>query len=187
VKKAELFEELKEKLKGKEIYRVLASELLEAVYRNFEAEGRPQKWKHLAKSTIRDRRRKGYWPGKILQRQAGGSGLLASIHSSYTDNSATVGTNKAYAAIHQFGGQINRAPGVITLRHRTDAKGNLLQTDLFGGKGLVFAKKTHKRAAERQMKRQGYVVNVPARPFLVVTEDDRAKLNNEIKEYLTRL
>ncbi|MBI5727558.1 MAG: phage virion morphogenesis protein, partial [Ignavibacteriales bacterium] len=58
------------RLTGKrELYQRIASDLLEAVYKNFEAEGRPEKWKTLAPSTIRERRRKGYWPGKILQRQ----------------------------------------------------------------------------------------------------------------------
>jgi len=34
--------------------------------------------------------------------------LAASITSKYDDNSAVVGTNKVYAAIHQFGGDAGR-------------------------------------------------------------------------------
>lgn len=87
------------------IYRAISQELKDAVEENFEKEGRP-KWTALAKSTIRQRLRLGYWPGKILQRRGGGDGLLGSIHARYDSQSAQVGTNKIYAPIHQFGGTI---------------------------------------------------------------------------------
>jgi phage virion morphogenesis protein len=75
-----------------------------AVEENFEKEGRP-KWKPLAKSTIKQRTRKGYWPGKILQQKGQ---LAASISQKSDTTSAEVGTNKAYAAIQQFGGAAGR-------------------------------------------------------------------------------
>jgi phage virion morphogenesis protein len=34
--------------------------------------------------------------------------LVSSVSSKYDDNSAIVGTNKVYAAIHQFGGKAGR-------------------------------------------------------------------------------
>ena len=54
-------------------------------------------------------RKKGYWPGRILQRRGE---LAASITSKYDENSAVVGTNKIYAAIHQFGGNAGRGEKV---------------------------------------------------------------------------
>jgi len=57
------------------------------------------------KVTIKIRTKKGYWPGKILQMRGE---LAASITSEYSENSAIVGTNKTYAAIHQFGGNAGR-------------------------------------------------------------------------------
>jgi phage gpG-like protein len=36
--------------------------------RNFEAQGRPNRWRRLARRTLADRRRKGYGPGPILVR-----------------------------------------------------------------------------------------------------------------------
>lgn len=73
--------------------------------RNFEEEGRPDKWPELSKSTIKLRTKKGHWPGKILQVRGE---LVSSITSKYDDNSAVVGTNKAYSAIHQLGGDAGR-------------------------------------------------------------------------------
>lgn len=71
---------------------------------NFDREGRPR-WPDLADKTKEARKRKGKWPGKILQV----SGQLAlSISERVTSDSAIVGTNKRYAAIHQFGGRAGR-------------------------------------------------------------------------------
>jgi len=79
--------------------------LLDSVEENFEKEGRAEKWTPLAKPTIKQRTKKGYWPGKILQVKGE---LAASITSKYDENSAVVGTNKVYAAIHQFGSDAGR-------------------------------------------------------------------------------
>ena len=76
----------------------------DSVEENFEQQGRP-KWEGLKKPTIERRVKKGYWPGKILQMRGE---LAASITSNYDENSATVGTNKVYAAIHQFGGEAGK-------------------------------------------------------------------------------
>lgn len=83
----------------------IAGIMLDSAEENFEKEGRPEKWASLAKPTIKQRTKKGYYPGKILQMRGE---LAASITSKYDDNSAVVGTNKAYAAIQQFGGNAGR-------------------------------------------------------------------------------
>ena len=83
--------------------------MLDSVEENFEKEGRPDKWQELAKSTIKQRKKKGYWPGRILQVRGE---LASSITSYYDSDSAIVGTNKAYAAIHQFGGDAGRGKKV---------------------------------------------------------------------------
>jgi phage virion morphogenesis protein len=80
----------------------IAGIMADSVEENFKQEGQPDKWADLAESTIKLRKKKGYWPGKILQLRGE---LAASITSEYSKNSAIVGTNKAYAAIHQFGGK----------------------------------------------------------------------------------
>ena len=101
--------ELQNKVDDKRpLMRQIAGDLLDAVEENFEQQGRPR-WKALSESTIKQRRRRGTFPGKILQESGG---LAASVTESDDENSAEVGTNKVYAAIHQFGGQAGRGKSV---------------------------------------------------------------------------
>jgi len=80
---------------------------------------------------------------KILQGAGVAGGLLGSINARVTGNRLEIGTNKVYAAIHQFGGVIvpKRYPALVFR---------------IGGK-LAFARK----------------VTIPARPFLGVSAGDR--------------
>ena len=72
---------------------------------NFTEEGRPDKWTELSQVTKDLRKETGNWPGQILQV----SGQLASsITTYYDDDSAIIGSNLKYAAIHQLGGQAGR-------------------------------------------------------------------------------
>ena len=76
---------------------------------NFKNEGRPDKWTYLAEPTKKQRKKKGHWPGQILQ--VSGQ-LAASINTYYDNDSAVIGSNLAYAAIHQLGGQAGRNKSV---------------------------------------------------------------------------
>ena len=72
---------------------------------NFKDEGRPEKWVDLSETTKKQRQKIGKYPGQILQV----SGQLASsVSTAYDDNSALIGSNLAYAAIHQLGGQTGK-------------------------------------------------------------------------------
>ncbi len=76
---------------------------------NFKEEGRPDKWTELSESTIKQRTKNKQWPGMILQI----SGQLASSVNTYYDNdSAVIGSNLDYAAIHQLGGQAGKNQSV---------------------------------------------------------------------------
>lgn len=76
---------------------------------NFKEEGRPDKWTELSESTIKQRTKNKQWPGMILQV----SGQLASSVNTYYDNdSAVIGSNLEYAAIHQLGGQAGKNKSV---------------------------------------------------------------------------
>ena len=76
---------------------------------NFKEEGRPDKWTELSESTIKQRTKNKQWPGMILQI----SGQLASSVNTYYDNdSAVIGSNLDYAAIHQLGGQADKNQSV---------------------------------------------------------------------------
>lgn len=72
---------------------------------NFKEEGRPDKWTDLAESTKKQRTKQKKWSGQILQ--VSGQ-LAASVNTQYDDDSAVIGSNKDYAAIHQLGGKAGR-------------------------------------------------------------------------------
>ena len=72
---------------------------------NFKDEGRPDKWVDLSETTKKQRQKIGKYPGQILQV----SGQLASsVTTAYDNNSAVIGSNLAYAVIHQLGGQAGK-------------------------------------------------------------------------------
>ncbi len=88
---------------------------------NFREEGRP-KWQALSEATLHARlggtkayKKDGTLTAKAQRIKSGGirilqnSGALASsITTDYDDNHAIIGSNLAYAAIHQFGGDAGR-------------------------------------------------------------------------------
>lgn len=121
--------------------------LLASIERNFANEGRysepgswrggSKTWDDLAASTIASRAKSGHWPGRILQV----SGQLAASMSSRADSTGvTVGTNKVYAGIQNFGGQAGR----------------------------------------------GHKVTIPARPFVVVQDEDIDEAFDIIAAHLTK-
>lgn len=85
--------------------RGITTELLSQTEANFEDEGRPD-WPTLADTTVKQREKRGNWPGKMLQVSAGG--LAGSVVTEYGPALALVGSNKKYAALQQFGGQAGR-------------------------------------------------------------------------------
>ena len=107
-----------------------------ATEENFKNEGRPDKWTELSEATKKQRTKQKKWPGQILQV----SGQLASsISTQYDDESAVIGSNLDYAAIHQLGGQAGK----------------------------------NKK------------VEIPARPYLFLTEDDNQEILSECEKYLS--
>ena len=106
-----------------------------ATEENFKNEGRPDKWTELSEATKKQRTKQKKWPGQILQV----SGQLASsISTQYDDESAIIGSNLDYAAIHQLGGQAGK----------------------------------NKK------------VEIHARPYLMLTNDDYAEILEEINKHL---
>ena len=103
---------------------------------NFKEEGRPDKWVDLAESTKKQRTKKRKWPGQILQVEGK---LAASINTYYDNDSAVIGSNLEYAAIHQLGGQAGKNKSV----------------------------------------------EIPARPYLLLTNDDYDEILTECENYLS--
>ncbi len=107
--------------------------------------------------------------------------LVGSISGRHGRDFAEWGANRIYAAIHQFGGEIEKPAQTRMVRHRTDAKGNLLRSKIMNGNGLVFAKNSHKRVSIRWFIQHGHTVNMPARPFLGLSDEDSANILNIIE------
>lgn len=113
--------------------------VIASIGKTFESEGRPKKWKPLARSTIRQRERLGHWPGKILQRH----GFLKQM--AYRAESKRVlvfprSEAQRYGAIHHFGGMAGR----------------------------------------------GHKAKIPARPFMLVQNEDWAEIKRIAETYLLK-
>ncbi|MHB1350108.1 MAG: phage virion morphogenesis protein [Desulfobulbaceae bacterium] len=104
-----------------------------SIARNFEKEGRPQRWAPLADSTLRSKPNT-----QILQVKGWGGGLLGSINYRVLPRSVLIGTNKKHGAIHQYGGKAGR----------------------------------------------GHKTKIPARPYLMVQQEDWIEIRAGIGDYL---
>lgn len=83
----------------------IAGTFASSVADNFAEEGRPDKWIDLSEVTKKQRKKIGKYPGQILQVTGQ---LASSVHTYYDEDSAIIGSNLAYAAIHQLGGQAGK-------------------------------------------------------------------------------
>ena len=102
------------------------------------------------------------------------AGLYSSVIAASDDTSAEVGTNLAYARIHQLGGEIAhfaRSQRVSLKRIR---------------KRYRFVRPGTKGAEERKVTIGEHSVTIPARPYLGFSEEDRANLIAIGEEWLTR-
>lgn len=125
---------------------------------------------------------------KILQLR--GYMLGQNLSQQHTDTTVTVGSTAKYALIHQYGGRVTIPARAGSARLRIDRKGDLLrQVDAEGkpignGKLAVFAKRSDKQAAVRAYVRGSYSVDIPARPYLGMSEADYATAAEIIGDYL---
>lgn len=155
------------------LMRTIAGIMFDEVEENFEQQGRPR-WPEIKSVSLAragyTQTKKGLWayrkrnggPGyKILQ----DSGALAgSITQFYDATQAVVGTNKVYAAIHQFGGK--------TKAHTIKAKrGRALALPGIGPR--------------RSVQHPGSVI--PARPFLVVSDAGWGRIAGAAEAFLQSL
>ena len=157
--------------------------LLSSTKANFAAQSGPLGgWPALSRATLK-RRGAG---AKMLQ----DTGRLASsVTPTSGPDFAAIGTNVVYAAIHQLGGDISRAPFSSWVRLRQERNGKLMRQP--GHEKLaVFAKDSHKRAKKVNYNSQGFSIHIPARPFLPVMPDGSLQaglseaVNAELGRYL---
>jgi phage virion morphogenesis protein len=125
--------------------------LVETTSRRFESgtdpEGKAwQKWSPAYAKVTTSR--------SILRSQSGNSGLMGSLTSEADARSVRVGSNKVYAAVHQFGATI--------------VPKNAKSLRFMLGSRVVFAKK----------------VTIPARPYLGFGPKDRQVVHDEVSRVL---
>jgi phage gpG-like protein len=143
--------------------KILGAVMIDSIEENFKEGGRPP-WKQ-SKRALRD-------GGKTLvdTRNLENSLTDSSKSMKITGNTLYVGTNVEYAAIHQFGGKIKpkNKPLLVFLtsgERPTDAAGWKQARE--DGRA-VFAKE----------------ITMPARPFLVVRDEDLDEAAAQIIDYL---
>lgn len=142
---------------------------------NFQAGGRDPSWPESKRATKQG--------GQTL---IDSGQLVGSIQEFISGNTSGVSTNKAYAAIHNFGGPITRHPFSMRIKLRTDAKGNLLRqgTEGFKANLAIFAKFSHKRTATRTYTSNGWTINMPQREFMKVSPAGIGKIEAAAAAFL---
>jgi len=133
--------------------------LLRSVAKNFKAGGRPVRWK----KSKRAKREHG-------QTLVDTARLKKSITMQVSGKKLIVGTNVKYAAMHHFGGKINKNVTVKKFWRYMDKA--------FGKR--IPARKVLVRSHQRHMK-----FEVPERPFLMVQDEDWRVFRRIIGDYVT--
>ncbi|MCK4529321.1 phage virion morphogenesis protein [candidate division WOR-3 bacterium] len=152
--------------------KIIGNTVRTSIVRNFEKEGRPAKWEKHSKLTEK-RRGKG---AKILRIQGFAAGLMGSIHSTAKKDRVIIGTDKIYAAIHQFGAK-KGSFGTV----EAEIKAHMRKiTKIFGRP--VKPRKVTVRAHTRKMKLPWG--DIPARPFIMVQPEDWDEIRESLSDYI---
>jgi phage virion morphogenesis protein len=154
------------------IMRAVAGIMHHAVMENFDKSGRPR-WPDLQPATIAYKKKHGYGDKMLIRRGT----LRSSITQNSDRTSAVVGTNLVYAAIHQFGGNIGM-PARSQQAYFKQAKD--------GTVGNLFVRKSQSNFAQWHT-RGAHTIGIPARPFLKLTDADKAKIVQKLQDYLAGL
>lgn len=148
--------------------------LMNSVQENFRREQAPDgtAWTPLSSATIRSRMRSRRSSKGILRR----SGMLyGSIAWQLEGDEVRVGASTAYAAIHQFGGTIERKARTGTVWHGRLRKGVA---------GRRFAKKTNKTSTATPVSIGAHKIIMPARPYLGVSAADERDILDAAERWL---
>lgn len=156
---------------ARELFKSLAQTLEQETELNFERGGRPH-WVPLKAATIAQKQKRNKYNSVLKVLQDSGT-LTKNIFSYHDESVAQIGANMKYAAIHQYGGTINRPAYNQKVRLRTDAKGRLERQGSLGkgvdsriAGGAVFAGNRHTRVVEKWATVDAYKIDIPSRPYL---------------------
>jgi phage virion morphogenesis protein len=136
-------------------------------------------WEPLAASTLRQRRRGKRAGSARILRDTGRLATSISYQLGTDGRSVDVGTNVEYAAIHQFGGEIQRAASTRTLYFRQRKDGSVNNR---------FSRRSRANFAQ-DAQVGAYSITLPARPYLPL-RDGRVALpadtQQDIRDILLR-
>ncbi|MBW7968120.1 phage virion morphogenesis protein [Bradyrhizobium sp. BR 10289] len=120
------------------------------------------------------------WPPSLRVIAHGGktlilsSRLFRSVTANASRNGVEVGTNVVYAAIHQFGGTIQKAARTAVLHFKTNKR-----------TGVSRFAKPGKADRARKAEIGAHSIDMPARPFLGLDEDDPRTIATIVETYLS--
>ena len=159
-----------------------ASVMAGATDKNFAVEGRPP-WHPLSKAYAKSKqeaRGKNKKTGEISHLKiltlTGQLRSSISKSKSWGKDFAQIGSNKEYAAIHQFGGDITIPP------HRRDVYFHYDRRT--GEVGTEFVKKAKSNFAQ-EVDHPGGRITMPARPYLQLTVTDLESIRTIVQQAIT--
>lgn len=135
-----------------------------SIVRNFEVGGRPRRWKPLSRVTLAKRKGK-----KVLMRQGFAGGLAGSIKWRAYEDRAVIGTNKVYAAVHQFGAK-KGSFGEFAVKIRSHMR------KLKSGKTV--------RVREHTRRVRLPWGDIPARPYMLVQDEDLGEIGDALAGFI---
>lgn len=167
------------------VFEDIGAALLFSSQRRFEAQAGPdgQPWAPFARSTLKRMpvRRK---PPQLLRDRGR---LYSSLTFAADTGAVEIGTNLAYAAIHQFGGDIpiperqGSATFIIAAKGAGKAKdGRRVGSRLRFARANTRAKSKH----TKEFTVPAYSISIPARPYLGISEGDKAEILAIITDHL---
>jgi phage virion morphogenesis protein len=139
-----------------DMWEDIGEHMMQSIQKNFDDEGRPEKWDKLHSDYEAARP-----AGKILTVS---SDLRNSISPKASSKDVIIGTNKEYAAIHQFGDK--------TKAHTIKPRYKKFLKFTSGGE-TIFSKGVSHPGSK-----------VPARPFLLIQTEDEAEIVDIIEEHI---
>lgn len=154
---------------NKSLMLAISGHMHASVMNIFETEGAdiPGGWK------------KKMFPGKLLM---GRGDLIRSIQDTATNDSAIVYTNRRYAAIQHFGGEIKAKKMLGSVKRKKDI---WAMEQYFWAMYYKSNKKEklYKMLALHMQKHNS--VTVPARPFMVLTDKFKDLIVDDIRKFVT--
>lgn len=119
------------------------------------------------------------WPPSLRVKKHGGftlrltARLMRSITYQASSDNVEIGTNVVYAAIHQFGGPINKAARTAVLHFKTNSK-----------TGQSRFAKPNKADRARKAEIGAHTITMPVRAFLGLDDDDEREILSIAEQWL---